>query len=74
MSVDLNVLALHKGEERYIFVFDDYSEEQLIAAFRDQAANPKLSLNWFDASVLTEKAKEQLAMFSEDYEDSRLNT
>jgi hypothetical protein len=56
---EFNVLALVKGEERYIFVYDDDSRHNLIDAFRDQAADPNLSLNWFDAMVLTKKAREQ---------------
>ena len=59
MSPDLNVLALVKGNERFIFVFDDDSREELIDEFRNQAANPRLTFNWFDASVLTEKARAQ---------------
>jgi len=56
---EYNVLALIKGEERYVFVYDDDSRQPLIDAFRDQAADPRLSLTWFDAAVLTEKAREQ---------------
>jgi hypothetical protein len=56
---EFNVLALIKGNERYVFVYDDDSRQTLIDAFRDQAADPQLSLTWFDAAVLTEKAREQ---------------
>jgi hypothetical protein len=56
---EFNVLALIKGQERYIFVYDDGSRKKLIDTFRDQAADPHLSLTWFDAVVLTEKAREQ---------------
>ena len=59
MRRELNVLALIKGNERYVFVYDDASREPLLEAFRAQAVNPELSLNWFDAAVLTQKAHEQ---------------
>jgi hypothetical protein len=59
MPSELNVLALVKGQERYIYVFDDDSRTRLVDAFRDQAADPHLSLTWFDALVLTRKAREQ---------------
>lgn len=59
MRREYNVLALIKGSERYVFVYDDDSRQPLIDAFRDQAADPKLSFTWFDAAVLTEKAREQ---------------
>ena len=56
---DLNVLALLKGNERYIYVYDDASRASLIDAFRDDAADPHLSLSWLDVAVLTAKAREQ---------------
>ncbi|MBL8798880.1 MAG: hypothetical protein JNM56_33660 [Planctomycetia bacterium] len=59
MHREFNVLALIKGNERYVFVFDDDSRNELLDAFRDQAANPNLSFTWFDAALLTDKAREQ---------------
>jgi hypothetical protein len=56
---ELNILALVKGAERYIFVYDDESRAKLIDTIRDLAANPHMSLSWFDANVLTRKAREQ---------------
>lgn len=61
MGREFNVLALIKGEERYVYVYDDASRAPLLEAFRDQAADPNLSLNWFDAAVLAQKAHEQMA-------------
>jgi hypothetical protein len=59
VSREFNVLALIKGQERYIFVYDDESRDPLIEAFRNNAADPRLSFSWFDAAVLTEKARLQ---------------
>ena len=59
MSREFNVLALVKGQERYIYVYDDDSRQPLIEALRDNAADPRLSFSWFDAAVLTEKARQQ---------------
>jgi hypothetical protein len=56
---EYNVLALIKGQERYVFVYDDASRPALIDIFRDCAADPRLSFSWFDAAVLTDKAREQ---------------
>jgi hypothetical protein len=56
---EFNVLALVKGGERYVYVYDDESRPCLLELFRDQAADPALSLNWFDAAVLAQKAREQ---------------
>jgi hypothetical protein len=56
---ELNVLALLKGAERYVYVYDDRSRDILLEAFQAHAAHPHLSLNWFDAAVLARKAEEQ---------------
>ena len=61
MAKELNVLALIKGEHRYVYVYDDASREALVRRFHQQAADPRLDLNWFDAVVLTTKAAEQAA-------------
>ena len=59
MRSELNVLALIKDNEQYVFVYDDDSRQPLIDAFRDTAADPRLSFTWFDAAILTDKAREQ---------------
>ncbi len=59
VAPEVNVLALIKGKERFIFVYDDQSQEQLLDAIRHQAANPDLSMSWFDVKMLKEKAQEQ---------------
>ena len=57
MTQELNVLALFKGEERYIFVYDEESSEAVIEDIRHKAADPTVPINWFDASVLTERIR-----------------
>lgn len=59
MTDEVNVLALIKGEEHYIFIYDDASRPHLIDNFRALAADPEVNLSWFDAMVLTTKAREQ---------------
>jgi hypothetical protein len=56
---EFNVIALIKGAERYVYVYDDASRQPLLDCFEAQAADPALSLNWFDAAVLARKAAEQ---------------
>jgi hypothetical protein len=56
---EFNVLALVKGNEHYVYVYDDDSRLSLLEEFQKQAANGDLSLTWFDAAVLTQKAHEQ---------------
>ena len=66
MPQEFNVLALIKGQERYIYIYDDESRPQLIDTFRDQAADPGWNLTWFDAAVLTEKARQQALTAAEE--------
>jgi len=56
---ELNILALIKGAERYVFVYDDESRDALLDVLRDTAADPRYPFSWFDASVLTQKVREQ---------------
>ena len=44
MQPEVNVLALVKGRERFVYVYDDESEQELIDAVRDHAADPRLRL------------------------------
>jgi hypothetical protein len=62
---EFNVLALIKGSERYVYVYDDDSRGPLLQTFHDQAADPALSLNYFDAAVLAQKAREQAGAMAE---------
>lgn len=69
---DLNVLALIKGTERFVFVYDDDSRDEVIAAIRDQAADPTVAINWFDAAVLTERARQQAVRTAQEQHPSRM--
>lgn len=60
MGREVNVLALHKGAEHYVYVFDDDSLETLLETFAAHAESDSLSLNWFDAAVLAQRAREQV--------------
>ena len=57
-SRDINVIALVKGSERYVFLFDDESREETLKALARHAANPELSFSWYDASVLGQKVRQ----------------
>lgn len=62
MQRELNVLALHKGTEHYLFLYGDESLPSLIDLFRRYASDGELSFNWFDAAVMSEKSKTQLQL------------
>ena len=72
MARELNVLALVKGQEHYVFIYDDANRARLIDVLRDQAADPRLSFSWFDAAVLTEKIRQQAAGEAPEMPPSRI--
>lgn len=57
MTEDINVLALVKGEERYIFLFDDNHRAECLRTLGRYASNPELSFTWYDAAVLSQKIR-----------------
>ncbi|MCS7238630.1 MAG: hypothetical protein NZ899_10230 [Thermoguttaceae bacterium] len=59
MPRDINVIALIKGEEKYIFLYDDAHRRELLHIFSKFAANPQLSFSWYDAAVLSQKVRQE---------------
>ena len=57
MTQDINVLALVKGEERYIFLFDDEHRSDALRTLGRFASNPELSFSWYDAAVLSQRLR-----------------
>ena len=55
---DINVLALVKGSERYIFLFDDSQRAEALRTLGRYASNPDLSFTWYDAAVLSHKVRQ----------------
>jgi hypothetical protein len=53
----MNVLALVKGSERYIFLYDDESGRSLLQTLGQYASDPDLSFTWYDAAVLSQKIR-----------------
>ncbi|RLS35438.1 MAG: hypothetical protein DWH79_02095 [Planctomycetota bacterium] len=53
----MNVIALVKGEERYVFLYDDDSKAEALRVLGRFASNPDLSFSWYDASVLGDKVR-----------------
>ena len=55
---DINVLALVKGRERYIFLFDDSQRADALRTLGRFASNTDLSFSWYDAAVLSQKVRQ----------------
>ena len=58
MTQDINVLALVKGEERYIFLYDDDHRSEALRMLGRFASNPELSFSWYDAAVLSQRVRQ----------------
>jgi len=58
VSTEINVLALVKGNERYVFLFDDDNRVEMLRQLGRFAANPELSFTWYDAAVMSQKVRE----------------
>jgi hypothetical protein len=56
---DINVLALVKGAERYVFLYDDASRAEALRVLGRYASNPELSFSWYDAAVLSQKIRQE---------------
>lgn len=59
MSQDINVLALVKGSERYVFLYDDSSRAETLRTLGRYASNPELSFTWYDAAVLSQRVRQE---------------
>jgi hypothetical protein len=59
VSQDINVLALVKGKERYVFLYDDASRAETLRTLGRFASNPELSFTWYDAAVLSQKIRQE---------------
>ncbi len=59
MGQDINVLALVKGRERYVFLYDDRSRAETLRMLGRYASNPDLSFTWYDAAVLSQKVRQE---------------
>lgn len=55
---DINVLALVKGKERYVFLFDDDHRADALRVLGKYASDENLSFTWYDAAVLSQKIRQ----------------
>ena len=60
MNGEINVVALVRGEEQYIFMFDEANRTETLRILGRYAADLELSFTWYDAAVLSQKVREML--------------
>ncbi len=59
MSQDINVLALVKGKEKYVFLYTEKNRAETLRMLGRYATNPELSFTWYDAAVLSQKIRQE---------------
>lgn len=60
MQKYLKQLVFNKNGEKYIFRYEQGSEDKLLDVLVEQAKDPQTNFDWFDASVLSFKLTEKL--------------
>ena len=63
---EVNVLALVKGDERFIFLFDDKNRDETLRQLARFAANPELDFSWYDAAMLSRKIRDAVPTKDDD--------
>jgi hypothetical protein len=53
-----HVVALLKGEEKYLFIFDDAGKAETLRTLGRFAHNTELSFSWYDAAFVSKKIHE----------------
>ena len=61
MSQDINVLALVKGNERYIFLYDDASRSETLRTLGRYASNSELSFRGPDSVETRRKRSSRIS-------------
>lgn len=61
MTLEVNVLALVKGQERYVFLYTDQNRTEILRQIYSMGTDPTLSFSRFDAAVLSAKVRKEAA-------------
>ena len=57
MQHSVNVLALVKDSERYVFLYDEQSSTERLQTLGRYEADKSLSFTWSDSAVLSQKVR-----------------
>ena len=59
MQQDIKVIALIKGKDQYVFLYNDENRAETLRLLGRYASNPELSFTWYDAAVLSQKIRQE---------------
>ncbi len=57
MPQGINVFALVKDGQKYVFLYDDESYDELLQTLGRFAADPELNFSWYDAAVMSQRVR-----------------
>ena len=60
-------IVLHKGREKFIYLYDSGEEEMILEAIKEQWKDPEISIDDLDVILLTFKLRESLVAWSEEF-------
>ncbi len=58
MDKEINVLVMVKGEERFVFLYEDERRAETLRMLGKFAADPEINFTWYDAAVLSQKIRQ----------------
>lgn len=58
--IEMRWVALERGQERYIFLYDKQSTPQLLHTFDKFAEDSELTFSWYDAAILSKKVRDAI--------------
>ncbi|MDR0521742.1 MAG: hypothetical protein LBH00_07795 [Planctomycetaceae bacterium] len=56
---DVKATVLVKGEERYVFLYNEQNRGETLRLLGRFASNPDLSFTWYDAAVVSQKIRQE---------------
>ena len=66
MRCEMNIVAMAKGGERYVFLYDDENQETLLDVFDRFAENSELNFSAKDADLLKRKVLDSSMSIASD--------
>ncbi|TWU07750.1 hypothetical protein [Stieleria varia] len=74
MDKEINVLALVKGGEKFMFLFDDANRDETLRQLARFAADPELDFSWYDAAMLSRKIRDAVPRADDWQMDGELDS
>ena len=72
-DTDVKVIALMKGKEQYVFIYNENNRAETLRLLARYASNPVLSFTWYDAAVLSQKIRQEGLQQTRDRQRAELS-